>query len=865
MKKRIAACLLLLTMLLGTAAVPPGISAAETEHTHERDVLTAVGIYRFADGAVDPNIEGIFLGNFLVLIENVLGGSFDTYSDEVLNAAIAQGLLEGEKASPFRFVEYSDAVEIAKRALNYGNYLDGTGANNLLKWSALTKGISNTGSKLLSYDNALKLIYNLSTMDGAYELVGIGSNGKRLKYNKNRNLLSKYRDIYEVRGVITENRYTSMYEEGSLSGNDLRIEDEIFRADVDYSDFFGTYVNAFVYISDREDEGSILYMEKNAAKNKELSVAAEDLIEWNRTKTQLSYYADGRRKRASINKTAAFLYNDVVCTEFSNVALLPEDGSVDLIDNDGDGQYDVVKITANEYVAVESVSVANGNIYSKYSYDGALNSLSLETDDKDVYVEISKNGQNASLKDIKEWDILTVRKSFGEKPKLTRIEICDEKITDEAEEVNLSEKTVTLAGEEYTLSEALIHAMNHEGSKARVPSVEEEYTYYFAANGKIAGVYGELTDSARMGYLTKVGKRSGPFDDIVQIRLFENNGEWHTFNLASKVIFNGERLKSSEVFPMLVSRQVISFQLNSSGEIRKIMTAKATTEQGYDGFSRTGKINAYYRTLGRCFDNRIFLSTEPFIFAIPADEENALESDYRMASVSSFEDNHQYSLEAYNVDEFGVTDTLVVNLATTRNAFAVLDGIGEGLDVDGAPQKLICGKIDSYIDFSIPLADGVTTFTNFYDSNAAEHSLNELKKGDILLLTVSNGEGNVEQIRRLHTLADGPRPRQTGEPSAIVTDFSNFASTNNFDVIDKYTAAEVVKTDSQNALILMNYIYDFGSRTQSIKVINSATSYTVIDSKSGRTWLGGFTDVEPGDYVFIEVNASYARNVFIIK
>lgn len=872
MKKRITAFLLFLIMIMSTAAIPCTVSADETESTHEYDLLKAVGIYRFGDNAMDPNIEGVFLGNFLVLIENVLGNTFNAYSDEVLNMAIQQGLVEEKNANPFKFVEYSDAVDITKRALSYANYMSEYEGGYILDWSKLTKGVSNAGSKLLSYDNALKLVYNLATTEGTYELVGSSIKGMELKYYKDKSLLSKYRDIYKVSGVVTENRYTSMYEEGSLSGNDLRIESDIFHSDVDYSDFLGLHVDAFVYITDDDVDGTIVYMEKRSRKNTELSINSEDLDKWDKARTRLYYYDNSNKKRSvSVDKTATFLYNGVVCTDFSGVSLLPKDGSIDLIDNNNDGEYDLVKVTANEYMAVESVSVASSTIYSKYSYDGAIKSLSLNMEDSKIYVEISKNGQAASLKDIKEWDILTITKSLGDNPKLTKIEICDKQITTEAEEIDLENKKVTLEGEEYTLSEAVIRAMNHNESQAYEPSFYNRYTYYFAADGKIAGIYGGVVDTPYLGYVAKVyhGFECGD-EEFLKVKVFESTGEWKELYLAQKVNFNDKRLKISEVYPLLcpggsVSRQLISFKLNSKGEIKTITTARATTDKGSSDFTRTGMMTGTWLSAGRCFDNRVFVSQSPLIFAVPDDEDNALESDYRMASVGDFWDKNQYTFEAYNVDEFGVSDLLVAKLRTNKDVFAVFGGLREELSIDDIPQTAIGGKIGDYMNFSIPLEEDVTTFTDYYDSASGEHSINELKRGDVLLLTVSNGRGEVEQVQRLHALADDQVPRQTNVIGDEITDFSNFASTNNFDVVDKYTAAEVVKTNSKDSLILMNYNYDFGSRTQSIKVVNGYTSYTVIDNEIGTASLGTFSDIEPGDYVFIMVNASRAINVFIFK
>lgn len=867
MKKRVAAIVLSLAVVLGIISVPGSISAAENESIREYEILKATGIFRF-DETFNTQ-EGISVGNFLVLLVNALGGSYNEYSDAVFTTATQDGLLDGKYQDFGRFIEYSDAVELAKRALSYGNYMDSEAADSLLKLSALTKGISNTTSRFISCDNAVKLIYNMVTMGGIYELRGLNSDGRNLEYDKEGSLLSKFRDIYIVEGVVTENRYTTMYEEGVLLGNDLKIEGEQFHSNQDYSEFFGVDVTAFVYIPDREDDANIIYLEERGNKNKFLSVTAEDLIAWDSSKTRLTYYENTRKKTLTVDKSAVFLYNDVICTDFSNETLLPKDGEINLIDNDADGKYDVVKITANEYFPVEYISTSANIIQSKYSYDGCLQKLKLNMDDQGTYVEITKDGQPITLKDIKEWDILTVKKSMGENPKLTRIEVSDKKITTWADEVNLNDRKVTLEGQEYTLSCAVLQAMNDADSQAREPSANYELTYYFAADGKIAGVYGELTDNMQTGYLVKVAKDIEGLETRIRLRLFEDTGEWQTLDLAEKVVFNENRVNAEDVYAQLhpgqnPDRQVIRFVTNSEGEVKKLMTAVETTQTGYDGFSRSGLMSGRWRIKGKCFDSKVFLPAVPKIFVVPQDEDSAKESDYRMGSTSDFATDELVTFEAYNLDEFSVAEIIVLSVEPKANTFAVVSSVGTAMNGNSEPQRVIYGKIGEYDNFKIFISDYCTTFTDYY-SKEGVYSVDTLQPGDMLLLAM-NTSGEVVQIQRLYTLSDGQKPRQTNEIYVPIVDFSNWETSNNFNEVYKYTAATVEKTSEENSLILMNYIYDFGSRLQAIKTEGS-TTYTVVDANRRNVNIrtGSFSDIDPGDYVFIEVAANSAKTVFIIK
>lgn len=864
MKKRIIALVLSLAVMLGMTVISHGASATDNGIIREYEVLKAVGIANF-DETVFSTEEGITVGDFLVLITNVMGNSYAAYSEEVLSGLKQQKILD-EAMQADRFMEYADALKIAERTLSVGNEFGG--ALTLLKQSDLTRGISNTKSKFITCENALRLVYNLATTGGIYEIKSINSNGdKTLKYDKDGSLLAKFRDIYEVRGVVTENKYTSMYAEGTLADNDLKIEGELFRSESDYSDFLGMSVSAFVHKGIRDDEGTVVYMEECRGKNDIVTVEADDLIEWDKTGTRMSYYENDKKKNATVSKSAAYLYNGVVCSDFSDKMLTPQDGRIELIDNNGDSKYEVVKITAYEYVLTEYASAYSGAVGSKYSYDGCLKNFTVDQDDPKTYVEITKNGQPIQLKEIKEWDVLTVTRSLGEKPKLTRIEVCDNQLTAIADTVKLADNEVKIDGKTYTFTNAMARAIECKEPKAKVPSPSEEYTYYFASDGRIAGVYGDINASAHMGYLIKVGKKEQAFEDLIQMRLLENDGNLRTYQLADKLTFNDRKVKAEEAYTYLhpgalVDRQVISFKTNAKAEVTKITTAVQTTEKGYDGFSRTGKMTYKWRINGACFDSQVFCGKTPTIYVIPEDEENADESEYRLGSTSDFATDAEYTFEAYNLDEYAMTNILVLSMELKMNTFALVESVSTGLDSDGFPQRKINGKIGTYDNFSIPVSDSVTAFKDYYNTKT-EHSIDALEAGDLLLLAINNN-GEVEQLQRLYTLADGKRPRLTLENLVQINDFSNFTTYNTFDVVDRYTAATVKKTSAANSLILMDYVYDFGSRTQAVKVREN-TQYTVVDGKRGKILPGRFSSIEPGDYIFMEIYASYARNVIVIK
>lgn len=143
--KRLVA--LLVTIAVCIVAFPCYISANE-ENTFDKqyELLQAVGVIQFDEGYLDTDRKGISLGNYLVMIENLLGGSYTQYSDEVIEVASKQGILDGVAKEALKYVSYNDAVKIATAAFAYGNNMSGVEKSSFVKQKNLTKGITNNNA-----------------------------------------------------------------------------------------------------------------------------------------------------------------------------------------------------------------------------------------------------------------------------------------------------------------------------------------------------------------------------------------------------------------------------------------------------------------------------------------------------------------------------------------------------------------------------------------------------------------------------------------------------------------------------------------------------------------------------------------------
>ncbi len=861
MKMRIFAILTIMTLFFGILPCSATeISAEESAKSNEYEILKSVGILQFSEDFKTE--EGISCKDFEVLIANMFGSAYDSYSDAVANELRERGIEPCAEDKADALLTYSDAFKMTKSALESNITGIAKNTDGMIDMSELKKGISG-GTKYISCNDALRLICNAVTM-GSYVVKDFTDSDRvTVEFDKETSFLWIYRHICKVEGIVTETRQTGMYQPGALSGNDLKIAGVFYHSDTDRSEFFGVNVTAF---ADKSfgDDGTIIYMAEKENKNNVLKVESEDFISWNSGNTKFTYYADGKQKQAQIEKTAKFIYNGVILSDFTNARLMPQDGYIEFLDNNGDKKYDIVKINAYEYMVVDRVSKGTKEIKSKYAFNGALSELKLYLDDESADITITKNGNAAELKDIKEWDIAAVKRSVD--GKVITVDVSDEKITAAADSTEPDDREVILNGKTYKTAKIFEEALENGVSDVKQPNRVDELTYYISTDGRIVCVCGDTLNKMIYGYVTKILYNDDT--EEVRLRIFNENGNWNNYYLAEKVLYNSVSKKKTDVYNALCPggitvRQLICYTLGSGGTIKRIMTAKETAEKGYDGFSKTPAMTYKWRINGHCFDSQVFVTNQPKIFAVPDNQSEANEESYFLSSLSNFSTDGEYTFEAYNVDEFGMSDMLVMTMDLKADVFAVVEKVTIGLNDDDEPIRMISGKIGDYANFTIPVANEVSTITDYYDSETV-HSINTLKKGDILLLAI-RGDGYVASIERLYSVSEGRKMHQTNEKYAQIKDFSNFTTSNSFDVANKYTAATTENINSEESLVLLKYAYDFGTRTQALKLSKTVTNYTVFDNETGKAKVGGFDDIDPGDYLFIRVHASRGKDVIIIK
>jgi len=520
-------------------------------------------------------------------------------------------------------------------------------------------------------------------------------------------LLSVNRDITTVTGIITKNSDTALTNpegagEGYLEINEKLYDNVYENAD----DFLGMKVTAYVK-SDKREGDTVLYVKER--KNNVLTVEADDIEDVAEDYSYITYLTeDGNKtKNARLKIALNVIYNGRMYGDYTVADLKPDIGQLVLIDSDLDNTYDVVKVTAYETMVVETVS--SDKIESKYSFDGALKLLDLEPDNEEVSYNIYKDGKKVQLGAIKPGDVLSVARSKNNGDRLVAIYVSSERITSAFEGYNQTEKEISLNGKTYSVSDTFTNFSKE--STADVLSVGNEYLFYFDYFGNV--VYFKRMDDSDYYIFQKIYKDDAD-DEKYCVVYMDMNLEWYTSELSKTPKYNQEKSTKNAVYELIKNEgvQIIKLKRNTDGEIKSIEFAEEKT--GYDEkkFTKTPKKTLRYRSTPKFFQNIssldeiIHMADGAQVVAVPANS-SEIRNDIGIYDTSSyFISDKDYEITAYDMDEYGFTNLLMItendNIKDNgvNGTLFVITDIATVINVDDEIVRVITGNMGDFRNIS---------------------------------------------------------------------------------------------------------------------------------------------------------------------
>lgn len=568
--------------------------------------------------------------------------------------------------------------------------------------------------------------------------------------------------------------------------------------DLDTRGFLGYEADAYCYAGDMGSEPVLKWI--NATKRNTQTVIAVDDITEIENGTVRYYDENNRQRSCRFNVMAPVIYNGAATSEpFTYDLISPYEGSIRLLDNNGDGRTDVIFAEVYSDCVVDGVNIGDKKIYDRYDNKEPL-SADTESDDPFVIIYDS-SGEEVFLNDIKKDDVLSVYQSRSDADQMyTEIHLSSAKVSGMLESVYESENKiyVTVGGEEYRLTKGCAARC---GSRLKAGSAVE---LLIDIHGCAAGVNFDSTQMM-FGYIKTVGMGEEP-DKTVWFRIFNEDGEFESRTAEEKFKIDGVTYEnsSSEILTVLEAAssliypaprtdlsahcyaQPIRYRLNDLGEIKYIDTVLKSHNPNIQGTSADAEgDNALYkwynmtaaeksdgglryRESGCMLGGRFLITDDTKFLTYPSPEDTAVnyldEDKYTIVTKKYFVGTLYYQADSYNCTENNLkSDFLLIKSSqgapiSSEEHIAVVERVETVYENDEIMKKVVV--MGEAGETGILCRDGFTfnrvsaTSAN-PDIEASELPLtltaNDLHEGDVIryLLTPSGYADNIELYYRI--------------------------------------------------------------------------------------------------------------------
>ncbi len=771
MKKISVLCLIVIMIMTSVVCIPFVYATDDVAVTDSSEVKFLKGI-----GILDDNLvmdmavnRGVFATYIARLYGDVPASNaaaqlyFDVKDTDASCSAISLltqvGLLNGYGDGTFRPerpVTLSEAAKVTVDILGYkylaninGGYPTGytIAAQNL----GLLKGLDTTQTYFYGDDFA-KLLYNAIDVDILKEngiIKKDGETSSNMEKIKGHTILTENLNLYSGKGVVYANTITNL---NGASVNKDQIWIDNFAVTVnnaEYFDLVGCPIEYVYYQPEDSDEKTLIYavLEENSVVtlNKETFLGIDGL--------KVTYSDEnGKVKKSDLESNVKFVYNGDVVAYNSSYVTGFKTGAIKLIDNNKNGQYDVVKI--ENYTSF----VADGvNATTKTVDEGMIvnaRSVCLNPDNYTVIQILNADGSEVPFESIVKGTVV----SYFENNDKSYIKVYVSKDIADGTIASIGtdggSAVYEIGGKKYMLP------YGYTGDTAEAGDVVTAYLDVF---GYIAGITKGIDDGFTAGFLL-VGKYDqNGFNTRYGFKIVNSQNKTVTVYAEDKVDYNGVSTKIEDL-PTTLPQGVICYKLNEEGAVVAIETStddRDNYEDGrllelcYDSFT-------YYSGM---FDSRMLVDSSTVLFSMPSKVNDKgeeviteyKESDVNAITLGDIKDRDDYKIKAYILSKDAPRLKAVAiegevsssiprgeNLATIVSSNVTLDE--KGVDVYKA-TVLVEG-----IEKQLMLAENITE----YKQNGSTEVMNRsvLKPGDTFRYG-TNSDGEIDKLEMIYTVDRG--------------------------------------------------------------------------------------------------------------
>lgn len=493
----------------------------------------------------------------------------------------SMGIINGvsaDKFDPDGYVSLEAAYVMSLRAMDYDDIINLKYGNNknaiilMAKDAKIDEGVSVTNTNAITVGEACDILANTATKPVLYQV----SFGDETEYNrKSYSILSVYSDIVYAEGIMTNNGITTLGDNPVSNGRvvigGIELTNKSFMG---AKDLLGKNVEFFF----TKDKKELIYAQP--FNNTIIQIDADDLVPGSTTINNISYYTEsGKQKNESLMLTTKMIYNGFQHPYYTADDIKITDGMVTLIDNDNDGDFEVVCV--DEYV--------------DYEVTGATDKAVVTTDKaieyeqyKNVYF-FDENGNSITYDKVASGSTATVCESKDKN--MLSIYFISNSINGILNKVAQDESGITtyqIGDKYYELTTSLENKI--ESGKVLPLDIGTGYVCKLNIFGEIVSFEKIETSDWKDAYCVGLAhpNKSG-IDSKVQVNLVMLGGSVFKPYLSNKILFNGESKKATELVgssyfedvsgtPL---RQPVKVKINNNGEITAMQVPEDKTMTTY--------------------------------------------------------------------------------------------------------------------------------------------------------------------------------------------------------------------------------------------------------------------------------------------
>ena len=727
----VVAVFLSLTMVIGGVNV---VAAQEDEYVVTADVLNRAGllealkISQYGGVGITEWSGDLTRGEAAFLVAGLIGSPRErkesVFSDINLNAyyagAIAslheEGIILKEWGSsrykPDEPITYAEFISMICRALGYTGYAESKGGYPLgyisvAKQFKITRGAAPVNGNI---DKTLVPEIIMNALNANYLAVSSVDSTGNVDSQARGKVLYDYFDVKTYEGLVEEVGYYTMTGNFQSTGKKINVGDINFYidgAEYDYEKYVGQY--AVVYYTGEKQAVYVYPTEENTL----TTIDALDLCPYDDGANYIEYYdEEGEIQELELELGYVTTYNGVKTNSFT----VPDYGYVTFIDNDDDGEIEVIKV--KEYFVTEIVGFDTVNdTFSILKQDGSVTVI--RTRDTDKY-KIVNNSTDKEVKvpSLNIGDKLLCSASVPRTESNTTYDLILLKKTVEGKINTFTEDEICIGANYYKMSGIFDKGDALLGYSATVYLDQHDVAIFMVYSG-----YNYL--DSKYAVIVDFDPIRGGDEYEWAVEMFTQDNELVELPLAEKVRVNGTRYKREDTdgFDAISStiessittgeNSVILVKYKSSnGELTELLTVTPENDWGTtfkpwefgNGFNKY-KLNdtsvKWRLGVGGQFNSSVYLAKDAVRVFIQF-KDGKLDPEFSQMTTARMEDDKTATVTFYDIDKDGMPHAYIVastndtSLKTKDTAsdsvnLLAINRVVDGVDEEGEECKYVFG------------------------------------------------------------------------------------------------------------------------------------------------------------------------------